>query len=486
MKGMIAYAGMMLRLQFRSRLAVFYGFLFPLIFLVAFRILYRWEIGHGADHLGELLVVAILGGTCFGLPVTMVSERERGVWRRYRLLPTPIWALVGGTMGVRFILLVGAGLLQLLLAVAVRMPAPAHPADLTLAFTIVSFTFCGFGLIVAMLTSSVQAAQALGQCIFLPMLALGGIAVRITSLPDWTQTLAAFTPGRYAVVAVSAGVTGAGLGAVRYDLAVLLFMGMAASVSAAGMFRWDVHTGHERRSRLGWLAVTLVACLIVGFSTLRRDAAASQRQQAERANQEKAVLASAPAPQPVPAPGKAPPPEEKMYAVEKAASWDVLTPANLLELPRTLPPDSGVVTPIASNLDEIDDDTQAKGKAISGKLATWAPGKVSDPLQRVANLVYVPAVVDVMQLAPLESYLPALVEQYLWESSKTSDLVRQLGWIATHPLPGEFVSAEDMTALGVEVTTNRVNEIESRLHIYAAKYMFRLLDDPDSGAIPKK
>lgn len=175
-----------------------------------------------------------------------------------------------------------------------------------------------------------------------------------------------------------------------------------------------------------------------------------------------------------------------MYAVEKAASWDVLTPANLLELPRTLPPDSGVVTPIASNLDEIDDDTQAKGKAISGKLATWAPGKVSDPLQRVANLVYVPAVVDVMQLAPLESYLPALVEQYLWESSKTSDLVRQLGWIATHPLPGEFVSAEDMTALGVEVTTNRVNEIESRLHIYAAKYMFRLLDDPDSGAIPKK
>ena len=486
MKGLIAYSGMMLRLQFRSRLAVFYGFLFPLILLVEFRILYKWQIGHGIEHLGELLVVAILGGTCFGLPVTMVSERERGVWRRYRLLPTPIWTLVGGTMGVRFILLAGAGLLQLLLAMAVAMPAPLHLPDLTLSFAVVSFTFCGFGLIVAMLTSSVQAAQALGQCIFLPMLALGGIAVRLDQLPDWTQTLAAFTPGRYAVAAVSAGVTGAGMGAVRYDLAVLLFMGMAASVSAAGMFRWDVHTGHERRSRLGWLVVTLAACLIVGFSTLRRDTAATQRQQAERANREMAAPAPESVSQPAPAPEKAPPSEEKVYAVEKAASWDVLTPASLLELPRTLPPDSGVVTPIASSLDEIDDDTQAKGKAIYAKLATWAPGKVSDPLQRVANLLYVPAVVDVMQIAPLESYLPVLVEQYLWESSKTSDLVRQLAWLATHPLPGEFVAADDMAKLEVEVTTNRTNEIESRLHIYAAKFMFRLLDDPDSGAIPKK
>ena len=37
--------------------------------------------------MGELLTVTALGGACFGLPTTMVSERERGVWRRYRLAP---------------------------------------------------------------------------------------------------------------------------------------------------------------------------------------------------------------------------------------------------------------------------------------------------------------------------------------------------------------------------------------------------------------
>ena len=54
---------------------------------LAFYVLYRYEKVPLARHMGELLTVTILGGACFGLPTTMVSERERGVWRRYRLAP---------------------------------------------------------------------------------------------------------------------------------------------------------------------------------------------------------------------------------------------------------------------------------------------------------------------------------------------------------------------------------------------------------------
>jgi ABC-type multidrug transport system permease subunit len=488
MKGLFAYAGTMLRLQFRSRLAVFYGFLFPLIFLVAFRILYRWDTDRGASHLGAMLVVAILGGTCFGLPVTMVSERERGVWRRYRLLPTPIAALVGGTMGVRFVLLAGAGLLQLLLALVVRMPAPNHWAGLALAFAVVSFTFCSFGLIVAMLTSSVQAAQALGQCIFLPMLALGGVARSLRLLPGWTQTLAAFTPGRYAVDALTACATGEGIGTVRYEIAVLLVMGIAAGVTAARMFRWDVQTGHERGSRLGWLAVTLGACLLVGFSTLRREAAAAPP--AVAAPKQAAVAPAAgvsPAPAPTAATAPAAPPApvagEKVYAAQTAASWQMLRITDLLALPRdVLPPDTGVVTPIAAAETEIDENTRAEALAIYGKLSSWEPGKAADPVQRVTNLLNVPAVIDVLQTAPLESFAPIVTEWYLREVVPAPDLVRLLCWVSLHPVT-DLVSPEDLQKLGIGAP-NRDNEVRGRLQIYAAKFMFRLLDDPDSGVFP--
>ena len=76
-----------LRLHFRNRMALLYSYLFPTIFLVAFWVLYRHERVPLARHMGELLTVTALGGACFGLPTTMVSERERGVWRRYRLAP---------------------------------------------------------------------------------------------------------------------------------------------------------------------------------------------------------------------------------------------------------------------------------------------------------------------------------------------------------------------------------------------------------------
>ena len=211
MNGLLHQLEISLRLHFRNKMALLYGYLFPLIFLVVFWLLYRYESVPLARHMGELLTVTALGGACFGLPTTMVSERERGVWRRYRLAPVSTQTLVAGTVAARYVALVSAGLLQLALAMALGMPMPRHPFDLWVAFTFVSFAFLGLGLVMAMMADNVPAVQALGQCIFLPMLVIGGIAVPLASLPEWAQHVSAFFPGRYAVEALQACVTGTGL-----------------------------------------------------------------------------------------------------------------------------------------------------------------------------------------------------------------------------------------------------------------------------------
>src|SRR5688572_7949581 len=211
-----------LLLHFRNRMALFYSYLFPTIFLIAFWVLYRYERVPLARHMGELLTVTALGGACFGLPTTMVSERERGVWRRYRLTPVPTREIVAGTLIARYVLLLLAGLLQVALAMALGMPLPRHPFDLWIAFTAVAFAFLGLGLVIAMLANTVPAVQALGQCLFLPMLIVGGVAVPLASLPAWAQRIAAFFPGRYAVEAIDAAVRGPGLGAARFSILALL------------------------------------------------------------------------------------------------------------------------------------------------------------------------------------------------------------------------------------------------------------------------
>jgi hypothetical protein len=47
------------------------------------------------------------------MPTTIVSERERGVWRRYRMTPASTRALIASSVLVRFLILLTAGLLQI-------------------------------------------------------------------------------------------------------------------------------------------------------------------------------------------------------------------------------------------------------------------------------------------------------------------------------------------------------------------------------------
>ena len=100
MNGLLHHLKITLRLYARNKMALFYSYLFPVIFFVAFLVLYRYEQPALIQHMGELLTVSILGGACFGLPTSMVSDRERGVWRRYRLASHPIRVELSNSEGI--------------------------------------------------------------------------------------------------------------------------------------------------------------------------------------------------------------------------------------------------------------------------------------------------------------------------------------------------------------------------------------------------
>src|SRR5689334_12592735 len=130
MNALLALTAASLRLNFRNRMAVLYGYLFPLIFLVAFWAVYRNDPVPLALHVGQFLTITILGSACFGLPTTIVAERERGVWRRYALMPAGHWLFVAALLLARAALLLSAALLQLALALLFGLPLPTHPAAL--------------------------------------------------------------------------------------------------------------------------------------------------------------------------------------------------------------------------------------------------------------------------------------------------------------------------------------------------------------------
>jgi hypothetical protein len=501
MKAIVTLLIVSLKLNFRNRMALIYGYLFPLIFLVAFWGIYRYDKVPLALHMGQLLTVTILGGACFGLPTTLVSERERGVWRRYRLSPVPTWAFVASSLLSRYFLLLTAAMLQLAFAMAIGMPLPNHPLGLLLAFTIASIAFLGLGIEIAMLANSVPAVQALGQCIFLPMLMVGGVAVRLSSLPAWALHLSAFLPGRYAVEILQACVTGHGFHRTGFDVLALLLIGGAGAVAAAAMFRWESNKRVSVPHSKLWLLLAFAMWATVGVLAEAEGRIANTTADAEDVRPPSDYLAKARPPLPTATPQPAAPAAAPLAGTAPSAvglstptasraavptpppsdfphmpsSWQAVTEQDIDQIDfARLPPDEDVVAPIAGSQEQPEDAVADQLAHIRAALNDWPPGKISDPVQRARNDLYVAAVPDVLEMDPLERFVPALVFERLRQDIPAQDLPRILYWIAMHPDAGEDSAIRQLEPLGLPSVSGPSRTPRSRVMLYAFKLLGRL------------
>ena len=497
MNGFLTQFRLSLAVHFRNRMALIYGYVFPVMFLIAVWVLYRHERVPIARHLGELLTIGVLGGACFGLPTTLVSERERGVWRRYRLTPVATAAIVASTVSARYVLLITAGALQILLAMAIGMPVPAHPFELWIAFTFVAFAFLGLGLVIAAMADTVPAVQALGQCIFLPMLIIGGVAVPLASLPAWAQHVSAFFPGRYAVETLQATATGDGISDTLFALTALLAIGIAGMIGGGRLFRWDAGERFAARPGKGWVAVAIAGWAAVGL-------VAESRGRARLATPPDALVMAPPAPTAFPAPSAFPDvplvpsttPAPSPTAVTPAPASTVPTPSSTpapavgtwRELTRAqieaeidknvdftrLPPDDGVVTPIAPADEDPEPEIAGELERIRVRLPSWKPGQVQDPVQRVRNYLFVAIVPDIYQM-PIERFVPHLVFWHLQTTIPKDDLIKIVYWIARHPGQGDDSALDELQTFGLGNGPSDTGEVRTRTRVYALKLLGRLL-----------
>jgi ABC-2 type transport system permease protein len=306
-----------------------------------------------------------------------------------------------------------------------------------------------------MLVDNVPAVQALGQCIFLPMLILGGVAVQIESLPLWAQHISVVFPGRYAVEVLQRAFTGTGLGGSGFDLLALALTGLAGAIAAAGMFRWDRSFAPNK----AWLAVAFGMWLVVG-------AAAEWRGQV-------AVSGLADI-QPVGT--------SRDYAptARSTTDWHAIaeTDFDTIAFDR-LPPDQGIVAPISRSDAVPDPAIVPLLDQIRDGLPGWAPGNVSDPVQRTRNLLAVAAVPDILEMEQVERFVPRLVFARLQTVIPTQDLPKILYWIAMHPDAGDDAAIHQLGALGLPDVSGATKPVHARIMIYAFKLLGRL-----TGKIP--
>lgn len=271
MRGFIQHFLISLRLNFRNIQALVMGYFVPLFFMVAFRGFYP-SLPPLLHEFGMLLVISTLGGACFGLPVSFVAERDRGVWRRYKLAPIATFWFVLSLMLSRFVMLLSAALLLLAGCMFIYgMPMPARPLELLAAYSVVSISFMALGLVIAMVANSPGAVQAIGQCIFMPMIILGGVGVKVEALRGSMRQIPTYLPGLYAVRVLNACIEPKGAGIATpeslFDLAVLGVMCAMCCLLAVKLFRWE----NDQKTRFAEKLWALVAIVVwIGAKLIRQ------------------------------------------------------------------------------------------------------------------------------------------------------------------------------------------------------------------------
>jgi imidazolonepropionase-like amidohydrolase/ABC-type multidrug transport system permease subunit len=226
----------------RSRTALFWTLAFPLLLLCILASVF----GHGngqavARLLPGLATSILLAGTLFSVAMRMVSERQTGVLRRYRVTPvsaTVVFAAHGIsaliTQTATFLVVWGAAALLFKLRIA------GSPLSLLAAFLLGAVAITPFGLLVGSAASDVKSAPPLNNLIFFPMMFLSGSAIPLAIMPAWARSFARLLPASYLVELLDAVVVrGQSLRASPGPIAVLLVTCAAGLAMNRLLFRWE-------------------------------------------------------------------------------------------------------------------------------------------------------------------------------------------------------------------------------------------------------
>jgi ABC-2 type transport system permease protein len=256
-----------IRLVMRTKVALFFTFLFPVIFLFIYAGLFARGNPEAVVYMfGPVVTLNIMGSGFWGLGMQSVAQRERGSLRRYRLAPIGPGTIVLSNLLANYLL--GLPTIALLVFCAMtffHMPLRISLWTLLVLVTVGTCAFAGFGLTIASVANTMQEAQVYNNVLWLTLLFLSGVTVPLPLLPHWIQRLAAFLPATYLVVAFQAiMVQGQPLLDHWPEICVLVVSGVFGLLFAWKLFRWEKEEKISRRAK-GLSLIFIIPFLIMGF-----------------------------------------------------------------------------------------------------------------------------------------------------------------------------------------------------------------------------
>lgn len=265
MKTILMLATMRIRITLRNKAFLFFSLIMPMAFFFLYgSVLAKGEVAKVRYLLGPVIAMSVMG-TFWGLSLQLVTWREQGILRRFRLAPIPATSMIGSSILANLILIMPTVLLELFLArFLYHVTTFGNVAGIIVMALIGIGAFASLGLIVASVTNTVQETQIINQLLWFGLIFLSGATIPVPILPKAAQHIALFLPATYLVNGLQESmVHSASVFSLRAEITSLVAWGVLAFSIASLLFRWEPEAKLPRNAKL-WAASTVLPFVLLG------------------------------------------------------------------------------------------------------------------------------------------------------------------------------------------------------------------------------
>ncbi len=239
------------RTGLRDRSLMLMNYLFPLFFYAMMGgLMGGINPGFLNTMIPGMIIVAMMAGEILGLPNPIVSARELGIFRSFKINGVPALNIV--TVPVLSSLLhtiVVAVIITVTANPIFKAVLPVNWGYFILVGLLASFALSGAGILLGVVSPNSRSTILIAQLIFLPSMMLSGMMFPTAQLPETLRHIALLLPPTHAMNAWNGLAYGQpSVISPAASLIVLLVGGLLSFCLALYLFTWDNQNRHHQRS----------------------------------------------------------------------------------------------------------------------------------------------------------------------------------------------------------------------------------------------
>jgi ABC-2 type transport system permease protein len=247
MRGFWKLALTELKLYLREPIASFFTLAFPIMLLLLFGGIYGNKPSAFFGGLGFVdtsvpAYTAIIIGTTglMSLAISVASQREKGVLRRYKATPLSPLAYLGAQVITLYLMTAGGMVLLILTGkIFYHLRFSGNVLNVWAGFTLSCAAFFALGFVLAGIMPTARSAQVAAMILYYPMMFLSGAAIPREVLPAGVHSVAKFLPMTPVVNLLRGLWNGEGWTGHGGDVLFLAGFTVVFSLTAARTFRWE-------------------------------------------------------------------------------------------------------------------------------------------------------------------------------------------------------------------------------------------------------